>query len=148
MINKWDYRYLEIAKKVSMWSKDPSTQCGSVIINTENKIVSTGFNGFPKRIVDSSTRYSDRGLKYQLIIHSEINTLLQAKCSVKGFTIYSYPMIPCIRCCVTLIQAGIMKIVTCPLSKELDSRWNSMLCESILEEAKIELVYINQDDLV
>lgn len=148
MISKWDYRYLELAKKVSTWSKDPSTQCAAVIVDTENKIVSTGFNGFPKYVNDNIHRYKDRDLKYQLVIHSEINALLQAKRSVNGFSIYSFPMIPCIRCCVTLIQAGIKKIVTCPLSKELDLRWDSTLCEEILREANIELIYINSYDLV
>lgn len=148
MITKWDYRYLEIAKKVSTWSKDPSTQCGSVIVNTENKIISTGFNGFAKFIEDRGNRYRDRELKYKLIIHSEINALLQAKMFVKDFSIYSYPMIPCIRCCVQLIQAGIIKIVTCSMPKELKSRWDTILCESILKEANIELIYINSDDLV
>ena len=147
MITKWDYRYLEIAKKVSMWSKDPSTQCGSVIIDTKNKIVSTGFNGFPKRIEDSKSRYLNRNLKYQLVIHSEINALLQAKISVNGFSIYSYPMIPCIRCCVILIQAGIKKIVTCLMPKKLENRWDPILNENILKEANIELIYINSDDL-
>lgn len=145
---QWDYRYLEFAKKVSMWSKDPSTQCGAIIVDTENKVVSTGFNGFPKSIEDRVDRYKDRDLKYQLIIHSEINALLQAKSSVLGFSIYSFPMIPCIRCCVTLIQAGITKIVTCPIPKELNLRWDSTLCEEILKEANINLIYINSNDLV
>lgn len=148
MISKWEYRYLEVAKKVSRWSKDPSTQCGSVIVDIDNKIVSTGFNGFPKHIFDNILRYKDRDLKYQLVVHSEINTLLQAKQSVKGFSIYSYPMIPCIRCCVTLIQAGITKIVTCPISKKLKIRWDPTLCEEILKEAGIELIYIDSIDLV
>jgi dCMP deaminase len=147
MINKWDYRYLELAKNVSKWSKDPSTKCGAVIVDTENKIVSTGFNGFPKSVEDYKNRYLNRDLKYQLIIHSEINALLQAKISVSGFSIYSYPMIPCIRCCVTLIQAGITKIVTCHLPKELSIRWGSVFCEKIIKEAKIKLIYINSNDL-
>ncbi len=145
MISKWDYRYLKLAREISAWSKDPSTQCGAVIVNTENKIVSTGYNGFSKSIDDKIDRYKDRDLKYQLIIHSEINALLQAKCSVVGYSIYSFPMIPCIRCCVTLIQAGITKIITCHIPDKLQSRWNSEICEEILREANIELIYINLD---
>lgn len=149
MISKWDYRYLELAKKVSTWSKDPSTQCGAVIVDTDNKIVSTGFNGLCKNITDTDERLNNRLLKYDLTIHSEVNALLQAKCSVKGFTIYSWPMIPCIRCTVNLIQAGIEKIVTCPMSDALKLRWPfTVVIEEILKEANVKLIYIQSDDLV
>ena len=35
---KWNKRYLDMAKLVSSWSKDPSTQCGAVIVNADNEI--------------------------------------------------------------------------------------------------------------
>jgi len=33
---KWDKRFLDLAEFVALWSKDPSTKCGSVIVD-DNK---------------------------------------------------------------------------------------------------------------
>jgi deoxycytidylate deaminase len=39
---KWDRRYLDLAKFISGWSKDPSTKTGCVIVKN-NRVVSTGW---------------------------------------------------------------------------------------------------------
>ena len=51
---KWDNRFLVLAKLIGSWSKDPSTKVGAVIVDQDNKIVSVGYNGFPKNISDPS----------------------------------------------------------------------------------------------
>jgi deoxycytidylate deaminase len=48
-LDHWDKKYLSIAKEVSNWSKDVSTQVGAVIADSERRIVAVGFNGFPKK---------------------------------------------------------------------------------------------------
>ena len=35
---KWDKRFLELAKLVGSWSKDPSTQVGAVIVDDNKKL--------------------------------------------------------------------------------------------------------------
>ena len=57
---KWKIRYLKLAKHIASWSKDPSTQCGAVIVNPDNEIISVGFNGFPRGIEDTPLRLNDR----------------------------------------------------------------------------------------
>ena len=43
---KWDRRFMDMARLVASWSKDPSSQVGAVI--TRGKfVISVGFNGFP-----------------------------------------------------------------------------------------------------
>ena len=71
---KWDRRFMEMARLVASWSKDPSSKVGAVI--TRGKfVVSVGFNGFPQGVVDSEERLTNRELKYPMILHAEINAI-------------------------------------------------------------------------
>ena len=56
MSNKWDLRFLELARHISDWSKDPSTKVGCVVVGPDREIRSTGFNGFPRGIKDDDDR--------------------------------------------------------------------------------------------
>lgn len=69
MIDKWDSRFLDLAKLVSSWSKDTSTKVGAVISRPDNTIVSLGYNGFPKGMPDDKNLYDLREEKYERIIH-------------------------------------------------------------------------------
>lgn len=42
MADKWDKRFMSMASLVAAWSKDPSTGCGSVIVDSRQRIVATG----------------------------------------------------------------------------------------------------------
>ena len=44
----WDEYFMGIALLSSMRSKDPSTQVGACIVSDDNKIMSVGYNGFPR----------------------------------------------------------------------------------------------------
>ena len=76
---KWELRYLEMAKLVSTWSKDPSTKVGAVIVDSDNTVISVGFNGLPRRIQDTDQRLNNRDIKLKMIIHAEINAIITAK---------------------------------------------------------------------
>ena len=43
----WDEYFMGVAKLAALRSKDPGTQVGACIVNEANKIISTGYNGFP-----------------------------------------------------------------------------------------------------
>lgn len=120
---KWDSRFLEMAKLVSTWSKDPSTQTGGVIVRPDNTVVSVGFNGFPRTMLDAKDLYANREEKYSRIVHCEMNAVLSANQSVKGCTLYTYPFLSCDRCAVHMIQSGIVRFVApiCPPEKAV--RW-------------------------
>ena len=49
--NKWDIRFLEMAKLVASWSKDPSTQVGAIAVRYR-KVIAQGYNGFPRCMGD------------------------------------------------------------------------------------------------
>jgi hypothetical protein len=56
----WDARFLELAKLVATWSKDPSTQVGAVIVDPHQRVISLGLHGFPQRIADDARLPPDR----------------------------------------------------------------------------------------
>jgi dCMP deaminase len=50
----WDEYFMGIALMSAKRSADPSTQVGCVIVRSDNRIVSLGYNGFPKGIEDGT----------------------------------------------------------------------------------------------
>ena len=54
----WNQRYLQMAHGVASWSKDPSTKVGAVIIGAKGQVLSTGYNGFPRGIADTSDLFT------------------------------------------------------------------------------------------
>jgi dCMP deaminase len=115
MTDKWDRRFLELAKQVSTWSKDPSTGVGAVIVDDKKRVVGIGYNGFAAGVDDSPERYNDRPLKYKMIVHAEQNALIQAGHRASGGTIYVYPSFwhpnICHDCAKIAVQAGIVDVV-------------------------------------
>lgn len=47
-MSKWDRRMLGLVNLIATWSKDPSTGVGDVIVDAKNRVVSLGYNGFPR----------------------------------------------------------------------------------------------------
>jgi dCMP deaminase len=130
MDNKWDKRFLELAKLVAGWSKDPSTKTGAVIVRPDKSVLSLGFNGFPKGMEDNPKWYENRESKYSRILHAEINALVFSKNSLEGCTIYTWPLGPCDRCVVQLLQAGINRFVFPNLPKRLWRRWGKVISKT------------------
>jgi deoxycytidylate deaminase len=83
-LNNWDRRYLAIAMQVAQWSKDPSSRMGAVIANAEGRLVSFGFNGFPKNVEDCQSRLHNPPIKYEFVVHAEANAVLIARGAAVG----------------------------------------------------------------
>jgi dCMP deaminase len=141
---KWENRFLEIAKLVASWSKDPSTQTGAVITDKDHRIISIGYNGFAKGVKDWSDRYDDRDTKYKMIVHCERNAIIFAQRSLKDCILYTWPFASCAPCAAMVIQTGIKKCVAPKLPDELKERWQEDLDISAImyKEAEIELVIL------
>lgn len=143
---KWDKRFIKLAAHIADWSKDPSTKCGSVI--TEGKrIVSLGFNGFPQGVSDHDDRLNNRGVKYKMVLHAEVNSILFANKDLSGCTIYVAPMPPCSRCAAQIIQAGIKRIVTVKPSEDALSRWKEDfdIAGEMYKEAGVEFHFVDKE---
>jgi dCMP deaminase len=111
-MENWNRRFIELAKHISTWSKDPSTKCGAVIVGPGRQEIAFGYNGFPRAVIDKTSRYSNRNLKYSLVVHAELNAILNARFYVDGCSLYCYPIPPCPECAKAIIQAGITDVYT------------------------------------
>ena len=77
----WDEYFMAVAKLAGMRSKDPNSQVGACIVSADNKILSMGYNGFPKGCSDDVfpwEREDEDPLKskYYYVTHSELNAIL------------------------------------------------------------------------
>jgi dCMP deaminase len=113
-----------LAALVAAWSKDPSTGVGAVIVDDKHRVVSLGYNGFPRCVVDSDETLFDRDEKLRRTIHAEENALLFASRPVEGCTIYvTHP--PCARCAAKIVQAGIARVVAQIPDEQFSGRWEA-----------------------
>ena len=122
-VQRWDQRFLELAKHVATWSKDPSTQTGAVIVRPDRTVAGLGYNGFPRGCDDTPELYADREKKYARIVHCEMNAILSAREPLHGYTLYTWPFISCDRCAAHVVQSGINRAVAPILPEHLQKRW-------------------------
>lgn len=105
----WDNRMMGLAEHIAQWSKDPNTKVGAVITDHCNRVISVGYNGFPRWVIDSEERYADQETKYGFVVHAELNAILNANQNLNGNSIYT-TLFPCRECAKAIIQAGIVKV--------------------------------------
>lgn len=134
----WDYRFLQLAETVSSWSKDPSRKVGSVIVDSNRRVVSLGYNGFPRGVSDSAERYADREFKLKLVCHAERNALDNSSASVEGATLYA-TLFPCNECVKSIIQRGISKVVTIVPEPGKNQLFYLPISYMMLQESGVEL---------
>jgi dCMP deaminase len=139
MTLRWDRRYLELARLVSTWSKDPNKQVGAVITD-QQYVRGVGFNGFPRGIEDTPHLLEDKKMKLQIVVHAEVNAILAARGI--GDTIYIWPCLPCTQCSSLIIQAGIKRVVSSLSDKSAKSRWNKDLACDLLQQVGMEVNYV------
>lgn len=149
---KWDHRFLRLAKEVSLWSKDPSAKIAAVAVDPdERRILSTGYNGFPKGIDDNPDRYGDRELKYKYVVHAEMNAIYNAThkgISLKDSTLYVWGLPICSECAKGIASVGIKRVVCCYDPDNVE-RWIESFHKSldIFEECGIIVDSISMEDI-
>ena len=143
-----DLRFLRLAREISLWSKDPSTKVGAVIVGDNGQVISQGYNGFPRGFDDSEERYADKPTKYMFVIHAEANAIYNAlynTCPVSGATIYVHGLPCCQECAKAIVQSGIKRVV---FDSKPSARWYES-CENalkIFEEGCVRWLYLPLTD--
>lgn len=145
-MDKWDIRFMMMAKQVADWSKDPSKQIGAVAVGENHRILSTGYNGFPNGIFDDEDRYDDREVKYKYIVHAEKNCIYNAclnGISLAGASLYVYGLPVCSECAKGVIQVGIKEVIVEESCFDIQ-KWNESfeLTKQLFEEAGITIRYV------
>tara|TARA_B100000579_G_scaffold199096_1_gene162781 strand:- start:4430 stop:4882 length:453 start_codon:yes stop_codon:yes gene_type:complete len=147
--NKWDERYLALAKQISQWSKDPSTKIGAIAVGEKGQVLAQGFNGFPRGIDDSDDRYYNKETKYKYVVHAEMNVIFNATysgVSLDGATLYITGLPACSDCAKGIIQVGIKRVVM--EKTELPKHWQDSckFTEKLFQESGVEYVFISTNN--
>jgi dCMP deaminase len=142
----WKEYFRGIAHQVKLKSKDRYTQIGSVVVGSDNQIVSTGYNSFPRGIDDSVDERQERPEKYYWFEHAERNSLYNAALigvSTKGCIMYLTCGIPCSDCARGIINSGISKIVCERVGGAVGNLWDEHAKRSIemFNEAGVRIEY-------
>ncbi|MCF0146755.1 MAG: dCMP deaminase family protein [Eubacterium sp.] len=112
----WDEYFMAVAKLAGFRSKDPNSQVGSCIVSNDNKILSIGYNGFPRGCSDEDFPWSRDDedplkMKYIYVTHSELNAILNFRGgSLEGAKLY-VSLFPCNECAKAIIQSGIRTVI-------------------------------------
>jgi len=137
----WHEYYLNLLEPISSKSKDQSTKVGVIIVGPDNEIRSSGFNSFPRGIVDDLPERQQRPGKYLYIEHAERNAIYNAArvgVPLNGCKIYM-GFYPCSDCARAIIQSGIKEIIFDASDYESKLKyWNERWKEQM--EASIQML--------
>ncbi len=112
----WEEYFMAIAQLSAKRSKDPSTQVGACIVNSQKRIIGIGYNGFPIGCSDDELFWDREGdfleTKYPYVCHAEMNAITNAsnKSDLEGASLY-VSLFPCNECAKLIVQVGIKEIV-------------------------------------
>jgi dCMP deaminase len=113
---EWNEYFMAVSFLSAMRSKDPATQVGACIVNSDKRIVGIGYNGMPRGCGDDKmpwgkTAENPLDNKYMYVCHAEMNAILNKNAaSVSGCTIY-VALFPCNECAKMIIQSGIRTVI-------------------------------------
>lgn len=115
----WDEYFIKMCNVVKLRSKDPKRQVGSILVSSDNRIISTGYNGLKKGSNDN-INWNDRVLVHLLVLHAEMNCLLYSESKFENTTLYS-TLSPCHNCIKLISSSGVKKIIFQDKYKDFES---------------------------
>lgn len=135
----WDTYFMGVAELSALRSKDPNTQVGACIVNTKNRIIGIGYNGFPYGCEDDTYPWTREGnfldTKYPYVVHAEPNAILNSTTSLEGATMY-VTLFPCHECAKLIIQSGIKQIVYA--SNKYEGTESNIASQNMLKSAGVK----------
>jgi dCMP deaminase len=136
----WDDSFMLMAISMSLRSPDSHTQVGSVIVDSENRLIGAGYNGPPKGISPMTIPWDREGekgkTKYDFVLHAEYNALNNTTADTKNAKCY-VTLQPCNVCAMSLIQAGIKEVIY--LDDKYKDAWFTKLGIELLERVGINV---------
>ena len=141
----WDEYFMGIALLAAMRSKDPNTQVGACIVDDNNIILSSGYNGFPKGCSDDEFPWDRTGeeTKYPFVVHAELNAILNSGGKdLRGARRY-VALFPCNACAKAILQSGIKEVVY--LSDKYANEKMTLASKLMLRTAGVKLTQIRPE---
>ncbi len=105
----WDDVMIRLAETIALRSPDAQTRVGAVIVNKDHRILGMGYNGWMPGI-DDTLIPNIRPLKYNFVIHAELNAILNCEHRPINGTLYCTHR-PCPHCFHCIVTAGITELV-------------------------------------
>ena len=149
-----DDAFMSMALLMSKRSKDPNTQVGAIIVGTDNRVLTMGYNGTPKGWKDYEfpwgKDYAEIAKKYEkygYVVHAEQNSLANYKGSkedLEGATAY-VTLFPCQNCAKLLVQYGIKRVVY--YSDKYNGLDDNRIAKTIFEYCNVEYVQYKSNEL-
>ena len=134
----WDEYFMEIVEQISARSPDPHTRHGCVLVDQDNRVISTGYNG-PVSGLPNDLVPLTRPEKYDWFIHAEDNAVAFARCDLRGATAYVTGQ-PCAACFRRLLQVGVGRIVVGGRESKCISPAEMEACSLMAERLNVEVV--------
>ncbi|MCR5208481.1 MAG: dCMP deaminase family protein [Eubacterium sp.] len=144
----WDEYFMGVSLLSAMRSKDPSTQVGACIVSDENKIMSVGYNGFPRGCSDDDFPWersaeNTNDTKYPFVCHAELNAILNAGGQdLRGARIF-VALFPCNECAKAIIQSGIREVVY--ISDKYADTPGTIASKRMFNAAGVKLTHFKSD---
>ena len=140
----WEEYFMGVSLLAAKRSKDPNTQVGACIVDGQNRILSTGYNGFPQGCSDDEfpwNRDEENGeTKYKFVVHAELNAILNTRGkSLAGSRLY-VGLFPCHECAKAIIQTGIREVIY--LSDKYSGTDSTLASRRMLDAAGIRLTQL------
>lgn len=135
----WDEYFMGIAILSANRSKDPNTTVGACIVNKNNRVLTTGYNGTPVGLSDDEMPWERDGnfkeTKYAYVCHSELNAILNYRGDLTDSIIY-VTLFPCNECAKVIAQSGIKEVVY--LSDKYADTDSTIVSKKILDSVGIK----------
>lgn len=140
----WEEYFMGVALLAAERSKDPNTQVGACIVDAQDRILATGYNGFPRGCSDDEfpwNRDESAGeTKYPFVVHAELNAILNAKGKNLDGAVLYVGLFPCNECAKAIIQVGIKEVIY--LSDKYASTPGTLASKRMLKAAGVKLTQL------
>ena len=141
----WDEYFMSVAVLAAMRSKDPNTQVGACIVGDDKRIISTGYNGFPRGCSDDEFPWDRDGAetKYPYVVHAELNAILNAGGRNLNGSVLYVGLFPCNECAKAIIQAGVKEVIY--LSDKYNGIPSNLASKRMLAAAGVKVTKFDPD---
>jgi dCMP deaminase len=142
-------KFIPWVKAIAATAKPPGKQVGALVLGPDMEVRSTGYNGMPRKVVDTPSPRFEKPERWFWMAHAEENAVANAArigVSMKGCTMIVTTLFPCTTCARLIIQSGITTVLSLQIPEaQQNPKWVEEATRSrvMFEEAGVEVVHLN-----
>lgn len=141
-------KFIPVVQAIASMAKPPGKQVGALILGPDMEVRSTGYNGMPRRVIDTPGPRFEKPERWFWMAHAEENAIAQAAragVSTRGCTMVVTTLFPCCTCARMIIQSGITTVLSLQIPEALQNpRWVEEAARSkiMFEEADVTVYHL------